>query len=72
MAWFVSKPLFFFVLGVGVLYYALIFIDSTFKNSSLPVGVVSVIAATVQLSAYAIGMVTEFFKGSPKPANRNQ
>jgi len=65
-------PLFFFTLGVAVLYYALIFIDSTFKNSSLPVGVVSVIAATVQLIAYAIGMVTEFFKGSPKPASRNQ
>jgi glycosyltransferase involved in cell wall biosynthesis len=72
ITWFVNKPLFLLATGVAVLYYALIFIDSTIKTSSLPVGLVSIVAATVQLSAYAIGMVTEIFKDKPKPATRNQ
>lgn len=60
--WFVYKP--FFYLGVVLLvcYYALILIDSTKKNKNLAVGILSVLAAIIQLSAYAIGMITEFFR----------
>jgi glycosyltransferase involved in cell wall biosynthesis len=64
-AWFIHRP--FFFLGVGVLafYFFLIVLDSAIKNKNILVGVVSIIAATVQLSAYAIGMVTEYLKGNP-------
>lgn len=72
LAWFVNKPLFFLASGVAVIYYALIFIDSTIKNNSLLVGVLSMITSTVQLSAYAIGMLTEFFKGKASEVDNNQ
>ena len=71
-AWFFYKPLFYLASAVAVLYYALIFIDSTIKNKSMPVGVVSVFAVTVQLIAYAIGMLSEFVKGKPNRADSNQ
>ena len=72
IAWFVNKPLFFIGLGVVMLYYGLIFIDSMIKNRSLPVAVLSIVAATVQLCAYAMGMVQEFIKAGPKQADRGQ
>jgi GT2 family glycosyltransferase len=72
ITWFVYKPLFILGLSVVTIYYWLIFMDSTIKNRSLPVGVLSVVAATVQLSAYAIGMVAELFKGNTKQAEKIQ
>ena len=72
VAWFFYKPLFFIGLSVAAVYYWLIFMDSAIKNRSLPVGVLSVVAATVQLSAYAIGMVAEFFKRHARQAEKNQ
>ena len=72
VAWFVNKSLFFIGLGLAAVYYMLILMDSTIKNRSLPVGVLSVVAATVQLSAYAIGMVEEFFKRHPKQPEKIQ
>ena len=66
VAWIISKPLFLIGLGIAAIYYGLIFMDSTIKNRSLPVGVLSIVTATVQLSAYAIGMIAEYFKRSQR------
>lgn len=65
IAWFVYKPLFLTGLLLGSVYYGLIFIDSTIKNSSILVGGLSIVTATVQLSAYAIGMLEEMLKAKP-------
>ena len=62
-SWFVYRPLFYLGLAVAALYYLLIFVDSTLKNRSLVVGFLAVLAATIQLSAYAVGMVTEYLRG---------
>jgi glycosyltransferase involved in cell wall biosynthesis len=67
MSWFVYKPLFLTGLLLVTVYYGLIFIDSTVKNSNVLVGLLSVVAATVQLSAYAVGMIGEMFKPDPNP-----
>jgi glycosyltransferase involved in cell wall biosynthesis len=66
VSWFIYKPLFLIGLGIAAVYYWLIFMDSTIKNRSFPVGVLSVVAATVQLSAYAIGMIAELFQRSSR------
>jgi len=63
---FVYKPLFVIGLFFLTVYYLVIMIDSTLKNRSLVVGVLSLVAATVQLCAYAIGMVGEYFKRKTK------
>jgi glycosyltransferase involved in cell wall biosynthesis len=65
VSWVIYKPLFFLGIGVVAVYYSLIFIDSTVKNRNLLVALLSMIAATVQLSAYAIGMITESFRSNP-------
>ena len=65
VAWFVYTPLFLTGLLLISVYYGLIFIDSTIKNSSILVGGLSIITATVQLSAYAIGMFEELLKAKP-------
>ena len=64
ITWFVYRPLFLLGLAVATGYYGLIFLDSTVKNRNPLVGLLSVIAATVQLSAYAVGMVAELFNSS--------
>jgi len=46
------------------IYFGLIFIDSTVRNRSLIVGLVSILAAVVQLSAYAIGMIREIARSN--------
>ncbi len=61
--WFVCRPLFYLGLALYAGYYFLIFIDSVWKNRSLVVGILSVAAATIQLSAYAMGMVSEYLRG---------
>ena len=48
-------------LSVYLLYFLLIFIEGTIRNRSIVVGVVSVFASVVQLTAYAMGMIEEFF-----------
>ena len=53
LQWFVWGGLAFSV------YFFLIFSDSTLKNKSVGVGLVSIAAAFIQLSAYGIGFLTE-------------
>ncbi|NQZ79127.1 MAG: glycosyltransferase [Ekhidna sp.] len=48
-----------FFLSVFVFYFLLILIDSTVKNTSIPIGFLSVIAAFIQLSAYGVGFLKE-------------
>ena len=67
---FVDKLLLLIGASVLVVYYWLLFIDSTIKNGSLMVGFLSIITATVQLCAYAIGMVTEFLKSKPNRVDK--
>jgi glycosyltransferase involved in cell wall biosynthesis len=65
ISWFTYKPI--FVLGLGIIatYYLLIFLESTIKSRSPIVGFLSLATTTIQLSAYAIGMVMEYFKKPP-------
>ena len=61
LQWFVWASLLF------AIYFFLIFIDATLKNKSLTVGLLSIAASFIQLSAYGIGFLTEglrkIFKG---------
>ena len=50
---------------VYVLYFILIFLEGTFRNRSIVVGVIGVLASIIQLTAYAIGMVKELFSPNP-------
>lgn len=44
------------------LYFIMIFIDSSIRNKSIKVGVLSVAAAFIQHTGYAIGFITNFWK----------
>jgi GT2 family glycosyltransferase len=46
-----------FVLGGLLLYFLLIFVDSSIQNKSIHVGVLSIIAAWVQLTGYGMGFM---------------
>jgi glycosyltransferase involved in cell wall biosynthesis len=60
--YFIYKPLFFAGIIFLGLYTLLNFIDSTLKNKSIKVGMLSVIAVFVQLFGYGIGFITEGWK----------
>ncbi|MDI9859741.1 glycosyltransferase [Flectobacillus roseus] len=60
--WLVFKPFFYLAIGIFALYTLLNFIDSTLKNKSIQVGLLSVIAVYVQLVGYGIGFITEGWK----------
>ena len=55
------------VFAVYLLYFLLILLEGTIKNRSIMVGVVAIFSSIVQLTAYALGMVAEFFSRSKKP-----
>jgi glycosyltransferase involved in cell wall biosynthesis len=65
ISWFAYKPIFVLGLGIIAIYYLLIFLESTIKNRNPIVGFLSLATTTIQLSAYAIGMVMEYFKKPP-------
>jgi len=71
-SWFLSETLFLLGIGGAIVYYSLILIDSTIKNRSILVGVLSMVATTVQLSAYAIGMIRESFRANPNQTEKDQ
>jgi len=60
--WLIFKPFFFLAIGIFALYTLLNFIDSTLKNKSIQVGLLSIIAVYVQLVGYGIGFITEGWK----------
>ncbi len=43
-------------------YYLLIFMDSTFKNKSLSIGVMSIITSFIQLFGYGMGIMAEWIR----------
>ncbi|MDI9871997.1 glycosyltransferase [Flectobacillus roseus] len=60
--WLVFKPFFYLAIGIFALYTLLNFIDSTLKNKSIQVGLLSIIAVYVQLVGYGVGFITEGWK----------
>jgi glycosyltransferase involved in cell wall biosynthesis len=58
----IYKPFFYAGIIFLGLYITLNFIDSTLKNKSIKVGLLSVIAVFVQLFGYGIGFITEGWK----------
>ncbi len=61
--WFlVSKPIFILSIILLSIYILLNFVDSTLKNKSIKVGVLSIVAVFVQLFAYGFGFISEGWK----------
>lgn len=60
--WLVFKQFFYLAIGAFAIYTLLNFIDSTLKNKSLQVGLLSIIAVYVQLVGYGIGFISEGWK----------
>jgi len=60
--WFTYHPAFLVGSALLGLYYLLLFVGSTIKNKNLIVGFLSLITATIQLVAYANGMLYEYFR----------
>ncbi len=57
------------LLGIYFVYFVLIAIDATLQNKSLKIGLLSVWAALVQLSAYGVGFLTELSRGFKHPVS---
>ena len=62
LLYLIYKPFFYVGIIFLTLYVLLNFIDSTFKNKSLKIGLLSVIAVFVQLFGYGIGFMMEGWK----------
>ena len=60
--YFISKPILIFSIIILLIYVILNFTDSTLKNKSIKVGLLSVIAVFVQLFAYGLGFISEGLK----------
>ncbi len=60
--WFISKPLFIFVIVCYAIFKIAIFVDSMARNKSLKVAYLSVVAAFVQLTGYGTGFFKEGLK----------
>ena len=57
------KYTFLLSLGITLLYILMILVDASFKNKSLKVGLLSIIACFIQFIAYGIGFMQEKLKG---------
>lgn len=64
---FVSPILFWLAVGALLLFSALILIDATRQQKSLQVGLLSVVAAFVQLTGYGVGFLGEGWKRLREP-----
>lgn len=62
---FISRDIFQLQLFFLGLYITLIFSDSVAKNKNASIGLLSIIAVFVQLFAYGIGFMSEYFKKKP-------
>lgn len=61
LLWLISVPLFFLAIAFFVIYFLVIFIDSARVNKSLPVAILSVPSAFLQLWGYGLGFLKERF-----------
>ena len=59
---FISKPIFMLSIILLSIYILLNFIDSSLKNKSIKVGLLSIVAVFVQLFAYGLGFISEGLK----------
>jgi glycosyltransferase involved in cell wall biosynthesis len=66
ISYIVVKPLFYLSFLLLITYFVAILISSTIQNKSIKVGIMSIPAAFIQLFAYGMGFVKEFF--SPQPS----
>ncbi|GAB3012457.1 glycosyltransferase family 2 protein [Spirosoma pulveris] len=64
---FLSSVLFSLAVGILVLFSVLIFVDATRKEKSLKVGLLSIVAAFVQLIGYGTGFLSEGWKRWKEP-----
>ena len=64
----VSSGLFWLAVGVLAVFSALILLDATWKEKSLNVGLLSVVAAFVQLTGYGVGFLSEGWQRLREPA----
>lgn len=55
-------PWYYWGLIIFLIYFLLIFIDSSIKNKSIKVGGLAVVAAFIQHTGYAIGFISNFWK----------
>ena len=60
--YFISRPIFILSITILLIYLLLNFMDSSSKNKSIKVGLLSVIAVFVQLFAYGLGFISESWK----------
>jgi glycosyltransferase involved in cell wall biosynthesis len=60
-------PLGFLALGALGLYLGLVLLDSTRRNGSVPVGLLSIVAVLVQLTGYGLGFLSEGWKWLREP-----
>jgi glycosyltransferase involved in cell wall biosynthesis len=58
----IYKPFFFLGITLLLIYILLNFVDSTLKNKSTKIGLLSILAVFVQLFGYGIGFITEGWK----------
>ncbi|MDX2188766.1 MAG: glycosyltransferase [Bacteroidota bacterium] len=59
---FISFEVFLLMKALFYTYFAMIFIDSSFKNQSLQIGFLSMIATFVQFFGYGLGFMEDFWK----------
>lgn len=59
--WIFSKELFLFSTGILLFYFSLILLDSTIKNRSIKIGLLSVVTSFIQLFGYGLGFISEMF-----------
>ncbi len=68
--WALVSPILFMIsLGTLILFALLIWLDATRKEKSVTVGLLSVVAAFVQLLGYGIGLLSEGWKRLREPAH---
>jgi glycosyltransferase involved in cell wall biosynthesis len=63
--YFIFKPFFYLGISLISIYILLILLDSSLKNKSINVGILSIFACFTQLFGYGFGFIQEFL--SPKP-----
>lgn len=59
---FISGTIFIAMKAIFYTYFALVFIDSTYKNKNMYIGFLSVLAVFVQFMGYGIGFLQDFWK----------
>jgi GT2 family glycosyltransferase len=59
---FINTYLFLFFSGFLAIYFLSIFIDSSVKNKSIYIGLLSILAAVIQFNGYGSGFIRNFFE----------